>query len=293
MGHSVIGAAELVGRVPATVVIHKAELPFVHRITGLSDSDVTAVEGGDELTIGNLKVKLLHTPGHTPGSQCFLVGQRGRVGRHALHRLVRPRRPARARSPEDMYRSLHDVLATLPDDTVLFPGHNYADRPTSTIGDEKRTNMMLRFRNLKDFLARHEPAPVLTGGARHPEIRTMKDLYQLGETPPLGEVPRHMLAQVIRQDRFGEPKQAFRSEEIDTPSELAPDEVLVWVMAAGVNYNNVWAALGVAGRRHQGARARQGLARPVAVPHRRQRRLGRRVEGRQRRHHRRRSATTS
>jgi crotonyl-CoA carboxylase/reductase len=72
----------------------------------------------------------------------------------------------------------------------------------------------------------------------------MKDLYQLGETPPLGEVPRHMLAQVIRQDRFGEPKQAFRSEEIDTPSELAPDEVLVWVMAAGVNYNNVWAALG-------------------------------------------------
>ena len=72
----------------------------------------------------------------------------------------------------------------------------------------------------------------------------MKDLYQLGETPPLGEVPRRMLAQVIRQDRFGEPKQAFRAEEIDTPSELAPDEVLVWVMAAGVNYNNVWAALG-------------------------------------------------
>ena len=60
-------------------------------------------------------------------------------------------------SPEDMYRSLHDVLGALPDDTVLFPGHNYADRPTSTIGDEKRTNPMMRFRNLKDFLAVMSP----------------------------------------------------------------------------------------------------------------------------------------
>jgi crotonyl-CoA carboxylase/reductase len=72
----------------------------------------------------------------------------------------------------------------------------------------------------------------------------MKDVYQLGETPPLGEVPPRMLAQLIRQDRFGEPTKAFRTEETATPSELRPDDVLVWVMAAGVNYNNVWAALG-------------------------------------------------
>jgi crotonyl-CoA carboxylase/reductase len=72
----------------------------------------------------------------------------------------------------------------------------------------------------------------------------MKELYQLGETPPLGEVPPRMLAQLIRQDRFGEPMRAFRVEEIATPSELRPDEVLVWVMAAGINYNNVWAGLG-------------------------------------------------
>jgi hydroxyacylglutathione hydrolase len=71
---NVIGAAELVSRVPAKVVIHKAELPFVHRLTGLSDGDLAAVEGGDQLRIGNLKMTLLHTPGHTPGSQCFLVG---------------------------------------------------------------------------------------------------------------------------------------------------------------------------------------------------------------------------
>ncbi len=73
----------------------------------------------------------------------------------------------------------------------------------------------------------------------------MKDRYNLGEMPPLGHVPKTMLAQLIRQDRFGEPTKAFRIEEVDTPAELAPDEVLVWVMAAGINYNNVWAGLGV------------------------------------------------
>src|SRR5262245_50612537 len=72
----------------------------------------------------------------------------------------------------------------------------------------------------------------------------MKDLYNLGETPPLGQVPARMLAQLIRQDRFGQPTTAFRVEEIETPQTLAPDEVLVWVMAAGINYNNVWAGLG-------------------------------------------------
>ena len=156
MGNNVIGAAELVARVPAKVVIHKAELPFVHRLTGLSDGDVTPVEGGDDITIGNLTVKMLHTPGHTPGSQCFLVGN-SVVSGDTLFIGSCGRVDLPGSSPEDMYRSLHDVLARLPDDTVLYPGHNYADRPTSTIGDEKRTNAMMRFRNLKDFLALMSP----------------------------------------------------------------------------------------------------------------------------------------
>jgi crotonyl-CoA carboxylase/reductase len=71
-----------------------------------------------------------------------------------------------------------------------------------------------------------------------------KPLYALGEMPPTGVVPQKMLAQVIRPERFGKPMDAFKVEEIDVPAELRPDEVLVYVMAAGVNYNNVWAALG-------------------------------------------------
>jgi crotonyl-CoA carboxylase/reductase len=62
--------------------------------------------------------------------------------------------------------------------------------------------------------------------------------------PPVGEVPPRMVAQVIRQDRLGAPSQAFRIEEIDTPA-IGAGEVLVAVMAAGINYNNVWAAQGI------------------------------------------------
>ncbi|GAA4011726.1 crotonyl-CoA carboxylase/reductase [Allokutzneria multivorans] len=71
-----------------------------------------------------------------------------------------------------------------------------------------------------------------------------KSLYELGEVPPLGEVPETMYASVIRQDRFGPPKQAFRTEVIPTPA-VGRGQVLVYVMAAGINYNNVWAALGM------------------------------------------------
>jgi crotonyl-CoA carboxylase/reductase len=72
----------------------------------------------------------------------------------------------------------------------------------------------------------------------------MKELYALGEIPDLGVVPPKMHAQVIRADRFGEPRDAFVMETVDVP-ELGPRDVLLYVMAAGVNYNNVWAALGV------------------------------------------------
>ena len=101
----------------------------------------------------------------------------------------------------------------------------------------------------------------------------MKDLYQLGEMPPVGQVPKRMLAQVIRQERFGEPTKAFQVEPIDVPG-IAPDEVLVYVMAAGINYNNVWAALGIPVDVIK-ARARKDRRADEALPHRRQRRLRR------------------
>ena len=69
-----------------------------------------------------------------------------------------------------------------------------------------------------------------------------QELYEIGELPPVGEIPAKMYANIIRPDRFGPPDQAFKVEVIDTP-EIRDDEVLVAVMAAGINYNNVWAEL--------------------------------------------------
>jgi len=71
----------------------------------------------------------------------------------------------------------------------------------------------------------------------------MKDIYEIGEVPPVGTVPKEMYAQLIRAERFGEPMKAFQVERIAVP-EIKPDEALVYVMAAGINFNNVWAALG-------------------------------------------------
>jgi len=156
MGHQITGALELAGKTGAKSYVQKSEVPFVHRVCGLADSDLVGVEGGDATDVGRVRVTFLHTPGHTPGSQCFLVGNTcisgdtlfiGSCGRVDLP----------GSNAEDMYRSLTEVLAALPDETILLPGHNYADRPRSTIGDEKRTNMMMRFKNMKDFLALMSP----------------------------------------------------------------------------------------------------------------------------------------
>ena len=72
---------------------------------------------------------------------------------------------------------------------------------------------------------------------------SLKSLYDLGETIPLGGIPKQMHAFTVRQDRFGEPNKAWQREVINTPT-IGPKDVLVYVMATGINYNNVWAGLG-------------------------------------------------
>lgn len=140
------GVEELLARVPTRVYVHKAEREFLR---GLG-SDLVKVDNHDTLQVGRLTIRFLHTPGHTPGSQCFLVDGRlisgdtlfiGSCGRTDLP----------GSDPTEMYYSLTQRLAALPDETVLLPGHNYGG-PSSTIGLEKRQNPFLRFTSLGDFL---------------------------------------------------------------------------------------------------------------------------------------------
>jgi len=69
------------------------------------------------------------------------------------------------------------------------------------------------------------------------------EIVEIGNLPPVGEVPEYMYAQTLRQNRFNVPSKAFEIEKVKVP-ELRTDEVLVAVMAAGLNYNSVWAASG-------------------------------------------------
>lgn len=71
----------------------------------------------------------------------------------------------------------------------------------------------------------------------------IKDLYEIGEIPPLGHVPANMYAWAVRRERHGEPEVAMQQEVVPV-WEIGDDEVLVFVMAAGVNYNAIWAGLG-------------------------------------------------
>jgi hydroxyacylglutathione hydrolase len=113
---------------------------------------VKPVKGGDTLQLGSTELTFLHTPGHTPGSQCFLVNGSllsgdtlflGSCGRCDLP----------GSNPSDLFASLNNVIGKLPVNTVLFPGHNYSTRALqSTLGDEKNNNRFLNAHRLEDFL---------------------------------------------------------------------------------------------------------------------------------------------
>jgi glyoxylase-like metal-dependent hydrolase (beta-lactamase superfamily II) len=147
-GIEIQGITELLGKCKAKVVVHKAEADF---LKALSPSDIIKAESGDRIDVGGLEIQLLHTPGHTPGSQCFLVDDR-LVSGDTLFIGACGRVDLPGSNPEQMYYSLTQKLMALPDETILFPGHNYSDHSTSTIGEEKQTNPYFQFRSLKQFL---------------------------------------------------------------------------------------------------------------------------------------------
>ena len=132
------GVAELVAQQPARIHVNKLEADGLRRITGLSESDLVRHDAGDKLQLGDVSIELIHTPGHTPGSQCFLVRNRLVAGDtlfiDGCGSVDLP-----GSDPRQMEESLR-TLAKLPDDVVLHPGHDYGNTRTATMGEQKRTN---------------------------------------------------------------------------------------------------------------------------------------------------------
>ncbi len=155
-GMQIPGVSRLLERCPVPLHVQRDEAEGLLRVTGASASDLALHESGDVLELGEVRVRLIHTPGHTPGSQCFLVESGGAAGRlvsgDTLFLGSCGRVDLPGSDPEAMYHSLTGKLAKLPDETLLFPGHLYAPEPSSTIGEQKRTNPTLRVGRLGDFL---------------------------------------------------------------------------------------------------------------------------------------------
>lgn len=104
-----------------------------------------------KLNVGNIEFECLHTPGHTPGSQCFFADGHLITG-DTLFIDGCGRCDLPGGDPKTMYRSLYDVILKLPDSTLLYPGHDYGPVPSATLREQKQTNPYLQCRNLEEFL---------------------------------------------------------------------------------------------------------------------------------------------
>jgi glyoxylase-like metal-dependent hydrolase (beta-lactamase superfamily II) len=105
-------------------------------------ADIT-VSDGDNITVGNVSLKVIHTPGHTPGGMSLYTKGYVFTGDTLFVEAV-GRTDLPGGSWPVMHSSIIEKLCTLPDDTEVMPGHNYGSRPTSTIGHEKMYNPFLR-----------------------------------------------------------------------------------------------------------------------------------------------------
>lgn len=152
MGLAVEGARRLLEIVGVKVHVHDHEVPWVKRVCGLSGSDLQPHPGGDILRVGKVPIEFVHTPGHTEGSTCFLVAGKRLVAGDTLFVGGCGRVDLPGSDPEEMYRSLTQRLSRLPDDVALYPGHDYGDRPASTLGDERRSNYSLKAPTLEQWL---------------------------------------------------------------------------------------------------------------------------------------------
>ena len=143
------GVAELLASADVPVHVHGEDAFALKAV----QENLRPARSGDKVRLGKLELTFLHTPGHTAGSQCFLVEDRVVTGDTlfigACGRVDLP-----GSDPEKMYQSLKR-LSQLPAKTLILPGHDYGEVPTATVEEERRRNRYLQAAagGLDDFLA--------------------------------------------------------------------------------------------------------------------------------------------
>ncbi|NOX29701.1 MAG: MBL fold metallo-hydrolase [Actinobacteria bacterium] len=151
MGHDIEGVNELLELQGVKVHVQREEAEWVKRVTHVSDSDLALHDSGDIVQVGKIGIELIHTPGHTPGSQCFLVNGNLIAG-DTLFLDGCGRTDLPGSDAAEMYRSLHDRLAKVPGDTVLFPGHRYSVDSSASMETTRATNFVFRPKNEQQWM---------------------------------------------------------------------------------------------------------------------------------------------
>ena len=142
-GHQVEGVAEFLARTGAPVYVHEREADGVRKLTGADTTDLRRVADGETLDLDGVRIEFLHTPGHTPGSQCFYVNRQALLSGDTLFVGGCGRVDLPGGDDEELYRSLNDRLGKLPGATVLYPGHDYGSVPSRTLREERQQNLAL------------------------------------------------------------------------------------------------------------------------------------------------------
>jgi hydroxyacylglutathione hydrolase len=151
MGWGIEGIARLLEVTQVPVHVQEDEAPWVARSTGVGVEELATHRGGDVVHVGSVPITLVHTPGHTPGSQCFLVDGRLIAG-DTLFLDGCGRTDLPGGDPEALYESLTTRLARVPDETVLFPGHLYSPDPSATMRDTRAHNYVFRLRTPQQWM---------------------------------------------------------------------------------------------------------------------------------------------
>ena len=152
MGITIEGISRLLERVSVPVHVQADEVDLVKRVTGVGDDCLVGHASGDVVMVGAISVELIATPGHTPGSQCFLVDGRLVAG-DTLFLEGCGRMDLPGSDPAQMYESLTTRLARVPDDAVLYPGHRYSLESSATMGTTRQRNYVFRPTSREQWLA--------------------------------------------------------------------------------------------------------------------------------------------
>ena len=150
MGANIDGIATLLEKTDIPIHVQELEAQWIMRTTGVSANHLHQHQPGDTVKVGDIEICLVHTPGHTPGSQCFLVDNRLIAG-DTLFLEGCGRTDLPGSNPEQMFESLQ-TLAALPDQTVVYPGHRYSDPSSRSLTEVRQTNYVFKPKTKADWL---------------------------------------------------------------------------------------------------------------------------------------------